>query len=210
VSDPAPLRGVLESVGAPPATLEAWLAATLRDGFALTAAGGYADFETLAAGALDELLRDLAPAAGAAERDAVLKAFGELGVHDDIRPGLEAARAAGIPVSTLSNGSTDYAESLLRRAGLTDLVAENFSVAEVGRWKPAPEPYRHAAERSRLPLEEVALVAVHPWDVEGARRAGARAGWVNRAGGPFPDSLPNPRVEGRDLAAVVVGLLGLT
>jgi 2-haloacid dehalogenase len=186
------------------------MAATLRDGFALTAAGGYAEFEALAAGALDEVLRTLAPEAGTVERETVLDAFGELGVHDDIRPGLEAAHAAGLAVSTLTNGSVAYAEALLRRADLAELVAEHFSVTEVERWKPAPEPYRLAAERSGLSPAEVALVAVHPWDVEGARRAGARTGWLNRSGRPFPDALPRPDAEGPDLAAVVAGLLGLT
>jgi 2-haloacid dehalogenase len=36
------------------------------------------------------------------------------------------------------------------------------------------------------------LVAVHPWDVHGARRAGLRSAWVNRSGGAFPATFLEP------------------
>lgn len=47
LSDLEPLRARFEEVGAPGALLETWFARTLRDGFALTAAGAYADFRTV-------------------------------------------------------------------------------------------------------------------------------------------------------------------
>lgn len=30
------------------------------------------------------------------------------------------------------------------------------------------------------------LVAVHPWDVDGAARAGLRSCWIDRTGAPYP------------------------
>jgi 2-haloacid dehalogenase len=50
-------------------------------------------------------------------------------------------------VATLTNGTPAIAQALLERAGLGGLVERNIGVEEVGRWKPAPEPYRHAAGR---------------------------------------------------------------
>src|SRR5438034_1552463 len=52
LSDLQPLRARFEEVGAPGQLLELWFASTLRDGFALTAAGAYADFRTVALGVL--------------------------------------------------------------------------------------------------------------------------------------------------------------
>jgi 2-haloacid dehalogenase len=210
ISDTQPLLDVFKGLGAPPEALDCWLAATLRDGIALAAAGGYAEFESLAADAIDAQLFDLPAAARERGRAAVLDAFGGLGAHPDIRPGLRAAREIGLPVATLSNGSADYAEGLLARAGLTELITRNFSVAEVGRWKPAPDPYLHAAAASGLAPADVALVAVHPWDVDGAGRAGTRSGWLNRSGRPFPSSLRPADVEGATLADVVRGLAETT
>jgi 2-haloacid dehalogenase len=36
------------------------------------------------------------------------------------------------------------------------------------------------------------LVAVHPWDIHGAKRAGLRAAWVNRQQVPYPEMLEAP------------------
>lgn len=41
------------------------------------------------------------------------------------------------------------------------------------------------------------LVAVHPWDIDGASRAGLATAWVNRAAGPCPEYFGAP-----DLRAV--------
>lgn len=38
------------------------------------------------------------------------------------------------------------------------------------------------------------LVAVHPWDTDGAARAGLRTAWVNRAGRAFPPYFVRPEI----------------
>jgi 2-haloacid dehalogenase len=51
------------------------------------------------------------------------------------------------------------------------------------------------------------LVAVHPWDLDGAARAGLRTAWVNRTGGGYPDYLTAPEltVSGLDDLAARLG-----
>ena len=49
LTDMEPLRDGFEAAGLPRHSLDAWFAATLRDGFALTAVDGYAAFRDLAA-----------------------------------------------------------------------------------------------------------------------------------------------------------------
>lgn len=36
------------------------------------------------------------------------------------------------------------------------------------------------------------LVAVHPWDIHGAARAGLGTAWVNRSGAPYPAYFAEP------------------
>lgn len=36
------------------------------------------------------------------------------------------------------------------------------------------------------------LVAVHPWDIHGAPRAGLRTAWLNRTGGSYPGHFETP------------------
>jgi 2-haloacid dehalogenase len=137
----------------------------------------------------------------------VLGAFRELDPHPDVAPALRALREAGVPAVTLTNGSAEVVQAMLARADLGSYVQRSFSVDEVRRWKPAPEPYRWVASQLGLDPGQVALVASHPWDCAGARAAGLVAGWVNRAGARWPAVFAPPDVTGPGLTGVVAGLL---
>jgi 2-haloacid dehalogenase len=59
-------------------------------------------------------------------------------------------------------------------------------------WKPAPGSYLYAAAECGVAAGELMLVAVHPWDVDGAARAGLATVWLNRTGAPYPSYLTAP------------------
>ncbi len=185
-------------------------AATLRDGFALTAAGGYAGFAEIAIPTLAAMLSGATGVSGSPQAAAehIVAAMAQLDLHPDVARGLRRIRDAGVPIITLSNGSSQVAEALLERAALRDLVGECLSVSEAGRWKPAPEAYAYAARRCGVDRRELALVAVHPWDIDGALRAGLRAGWISRDGQPYPPYLRAPEATGRDLPELASLLIG--
>lgn len=44
------------------------------------------------------------------------------------------------------------------------------------------------------------LVAVHPWDIDGASRAGLATAWINRDQGRYPSYYAAPALEVRSLA----------
>ena len=98
----------------------------------------------------------------------------------------------GIRLVTLSNGSASVAEGLLERAGIADAVERILSVEDAGLWKPAARSYAYAVEQCGVDPGEAMLVAVHPWDTDGASRAGLATAWVNRSGGPWPDHFRPP------------------
>lgn len=139
----------------------------------------------------------------------VLAGFRELPLHADVLPGLARLRAAGVRAATLTNGSAPVVEAVLAAADAAHLFEPRLTVAEVGRWKPASEPYLHAAWRCGVPRERLALVAVHPWDLAGAARAGLVTGWLNRRGDPWPEIFAPPDAEAPDLPALAEALLAL-
>lgn len=196
LSDMTGMEGRFVDVGAPGSLASLWFASVLRDGFALTAVGGTARFAEIGA----DLLRSLLPEAGVAGEDVpgavdhVLQGFSSLDLHPDVVPGVAALHRAGLRLVTLSNGAAAVAEGLLGRAGVRDLFEHVLSVEEPGVWKPAPGAYAFAAERCGVPPGEMVLVAVHPWDVDGASRAGMRTAWVNRTGRPYPSYASPPTV----------------
>lgn len=193
LSDMTPMGVRFAEVGAPEQLAASWFAAVLRDGFGLTAAGAPEPFATVAAG----VLRPLLVAAGVtSDLDGavrhVLDGFGALDVHTDVPDGVRSLRRAGLRLVTLTNGGTAVSEALLSRAGIRAEFDRLLSVEDAGGWKPARAAYEHAAAACGTALPEMLLVAVHPWDVDGAARAGMRTAWVNRSGGPYPDHLSPP------------------
>jgi 2-haloacid dehalogenase len=200
----ARLRPAFGQVGLDANLVPLWFARLLRDGFALTAIGGYRPFADLAG----DTLRGLAPdRIGEAEVAVVLGAFRELDPQPDVAPALRLLSDAGVPAVTLTNGSADLAGTLLRRAGLDGYLRANLSVDAVRRWKPAPEPYRYAAAELGVDPDRLALVAAHGWDCAGAARAGLRTGWIPRAEPRWPEAFPPPDVTATDLPAVIATLL---
>ncbi len=153
---------------------------------------------------VDGLQRDLDEAVGL-----VLAGFPELEVHPDVPDGMRDLHRAGIRLVTLTNGSVPLSEDMLSRAGVLDLLERRMSVSEGRRWKPAAEPYRYAAAQCGVSIDQMTLVAVHPWDIDGARRAGLTAAWINRRDHPYPRCFLPPDVTGSDLPAVAHALLTL-
>lgn len=195
LSDTAPLRGVFVEIGLQAHEAEPWFAGVLRDGFALSVVGENPDFAALAReGVRVRLGRDDADAV-----DRVLAAFRDLPVHPDVVPGLSAIADAGVRLVTLSNGAAAVAEALLTKAGIAGAFEHLLSVADAPAWKPDPRAYAHALDVTGVAAEEAMLVAVHPWDVDGAARAGLRTAWVNRTIGAYPAYATAPEVVASEL-----------
>jgi 2-haloacid dehalogenase len=201
-----PLETRFSAAGLAPGTVRHWFDRVLRDGFALSAAGAYRPFAEVAVGALLDVDGHRMPEATARE---LVGAIADLEPRADAAPALRRAREAGPRVVALTNGSAATTRGLLERTGLDAHVERVVSVDEVRRWKPAPEPYAHAAEVCGVARARVALVAAHAWDVDGARRAGLATGWSAHLEGRFPDAFEPADVSGPDLVAVVDDLLAL-
>ncbi len=204
LSDMRPLARRLLDVGLPEHVLRSWFGGVLRDGFAITAAGGMVTFREVAADNLAGELRAVGRDPSTTE-DAVahvLSGFAALDVHPDVGPGLRGLADGGLRLVPLTNGASAMSEAMFTRAGVLELFERRLSVEDVGRWKPAPEPYRYAVHECGVGAHEAALVAAHPWDIQGAQRAGLRGIWVDRDGEPYPGYLPDPDLVVPDLTSL--------
>ena len=200
LSDMSPMAKRFEDVGAPAQLAVAWFAGLLRDGFALTAVGSTDSFAHLAAESLRVSLHGLPlnRATGHAVTY-IMDGFSGLPVHADVPAGIGALDALGIRLVTLSNGSVSVAQALFERAGIREHFERLLTVEDAGRWKPAPQAYAYALQQCGLGPEEAMLVAVHPWDIDGASRAGLATAWLNRAGGLYPEYFRAPDVRAASL-----------
>jgi 2-haloacid dehalogenase len=125
--------------------------------------------------------------------------FAGLTVHPDVPEGVDALRRLELRLVTLSNGPASVAEALFDRAGIRHHFEALLSVADAGIWKPASGAYAHALGRCEVDPAEAMLVAVHPWDIDGAARAGLRTAWISRSGGPYPDYFRRPDLIARSV-----------
>lgn len=173
---------------------------------ALTAAGGYAAFTDVASAALAAETRGMLTAGQVAD---VVSGFGQLTPQPDAVAAVRAATRAGMRVFTLTNGGAAATRGFLERAGIADDVQQVISVDEVGAWKPAGAAYDHAVAIAGVPAERAALVAVHSWDVYGARRAGLTTGWCPRLESEPVAVFGTADVTADTLDAVITGLNGL-
>ena len=195
LSDMSPMARRFEDLGAPGHLAQTWFAQLLRDGFALASVDASAPFAHVAEGALRVALHDQPLDRDIGEAVShVLDGFADLGVHADVPDGIAALRVKDLTLVTLSNGSATVAESLLTRAGIRHHFDRLLSAEGAGHWKPRAEAYSHALGQLGREPAEAMLVAVHPWDVDGAARAGLATAWINRVGGPYPAHFRTPDV----------------
>jgi len=190
----------------PEGLLARWFTRLVRDGMALTAAGSYAGFAEVAASALHAETRQ---ALSEEQIGYVVAGFGELTPQPDAVPAIRAAVEAGMRVFTLSNGAPAATRGFLERAGVAGLVEQVLSIDEVGAWKPSPAPYALAVTAAGVPAEQVALVAVHSWDLHGAHQAGLTTGWCPRLEGQQTPVFAAADVVADTLDGVIAGLATL-
>ncbi len=200
LSDMSPMGQRFEDVGAPAHLAKTWFAGLLRDGFALTAVDATEPFARLAAGALRVSLHGISLNREAEEAvEHIMAGFAGLAVHPDVTDGVGVLRDLGIRLVTLSNGSAQVAEGLFERAGIRDHFEALLSVEQAGTWKPAAGAYAYALEQCGVDALDAMLVAVHPWDIDGAARAGLATAWIDRNGGPYPEYFRTPDLAPRSL-----------
>ena len=198
LSDLTPMRQRFEAAGLPGHSLDTWFAAVLRDGFALTAVDATAEFGTIGA---EILAGQLAAAGIEPSADAirgVLSGFTQLRLHPDVVPGLQRIHELGLRIVTLTNGSAAMSEQMFTDAGLLPLLEHRLDVTKPGHWKPHRAAYEYAAEVCQVPMERMALAAVHPWDIDGAKRAGLQGWYVDRRQTPYPTMFTSPDLSVTD------------
>lgn len=155
--------------------------------------------------------------------DGLMQAYDNLSTFPDVGPALQGLRSTpDITSVVFSNGTHKMVSSSVNKSEELSPYADIFTdivvVEEVKKFKPAPEVYRHLAEKlgknadSEKEMAEMWLVSGNPFDVVGARAVGMQAIWVDRVGNGWQDELihgangrPTHIVRGlEDVVAVVM------
>jgi len=184
-----------------------WFLQVLQSALVATVTGAYSDFGTVGGAALDMTAERQGVRLSEEDRRSILGGMRELPPHPEVPAALDLLRDAGLRLAALTNNTAEVAEAQLANAGLSDRFEKILSADAVRRLKPAPEPYRAAAEALGVETPQVRLVAAHAWDVIGAMRAGCAAAFVARPGMVLDPLAGPPDVVGADLSAVAASII---
>ncbi len=203
LSDLASVTGAFEAVGLSADHVRVWYLSVLRDGFASTVLGDNPGYGVIGVEIARSLIREVDPGRDDAAVDegasSIMAAMVAAQPHSDVVPGIVALADAGVRVMTLSNGSADVATALLGSTPADAAIERYLSVVDAGAWKPSPVAYRHGLREAGVAAVDAVMVAVHPWDLEGARRVGLRTAWINRSGARWPSLFAPPDFEAESM-----------
>ena len=184
-----------------------WFLQVLQSAFVATITDTYSEFGAIGAAALEMTAEREGVSLSEEDRRAILGGMRELPPHPEVPAALDLLRDAGLRLAALTNNTAEVAEAQLENAGLSDRFEKILSADAVRRLKPAPEPYRAAAEALGVGTAGVRLVAAHAWDVAGAMRAGCAAAFVARPGMVLDPLAEPPDVVGADLSEVAASII---
>jgi 2-haloacid dehalogenase len=185
----------------------AWFLQLLQSALVATVTGAYSNFGEVGGAALEMVAEREGVDLSDEDRQKILGGMRELPPHPEVAESLGRLRDAGLRLATLTNSTRQVAEAQMESSGLRDYFEQILSADDVKRLKPAPEPYRMAAESLGVEVEGVRLVAAHAWDVAGALRAGCAAAFVARPGMVLDPLVESPDVVGADLSQVADRIL---
>ncbi len=185
----------------------AWFLQLLQSAVVATVTGVYSNVGTTGAAALEMVAEREGVDLSEEDKQEILGGMRELPPHPEVAESLDRLHDAELRLATLTNSTKHVAQAQMENSGLRDYFEQNLSADSVRRLKPAPEPYRMAAESLGVEVGQVRLVAAHAWDVAGALRAGCAAAFVARPGMVLDPLADRPDVVGADLREVADRIL---
>ena len=168
-----------------------WFTELIQYSMATTLAGGFREFADLAIAVLQMAAAARDVRLSRSDVRNVRNTLQSLPPFPDVQPALARLRDAGYRLAALSNSATGALQNQLRNAGLDQYFERAISVAEVRKYKPAPDVYRHAAGVLGVATGALLMIAAHPWDLFGAANADCRTALIERpCTAPFPGAVP--------------------
>lgn len=199
-------RILREHVDDPSRIVDRWRTRAVEYRMLCNSVGDYEPYQRTTRQALEYALAANGVELREAVIDEVADVFHDLDVFEDVTESFERLDAAGYDLYVVSNGEPELLDAIVEGADIGEQVIDTISADEIETYKPDAAIYRHAAERTETPIENVVHVATPWYDVYGAMYAGMQGIWVNRQDLPWEryNGDPDLIVDGLD---EVVGAL---
>jgi 2-haloacid dehalogenase len=165
--------------GSGAALSQLWRAKQLEYSWLRTLMGRYENFWRITEDALTFACRALKISCDADQRTQLMQVYLTLPAFPEVKPALE--KLSHLPLSILSNGTSEMLTPLVAANGMTHYFKNVFSVDCLRMYKPRPDVYQHAVTSLGIPKEAIGFVSSNYWDIAGATSFGFRSYWLNRS-----------------------------
>ncbi len=110
----------------------------------------------------------------------LMAAYLDLDCYAEVPETLATLKDRGFRLAILSNGTPAMLAAAVKNAGIEALIEKNFSVEDVGIFKPDFRVYQMAVDGLHVRPEEIVFQSSNAWDASGASAFGFKVAWVNR------------------------------
>ncbi len=112
----------------------------------------------------------------------LMEAYLKLDCYPEVPEVLTILKSRGFKLAILSNGTPAMLDAAVKNSEIDDLIEKNFSVEDVGIFKPDFRVYQIAVDGLKVRSEEIVFQSSNAWDASGASAFGFNVAWVNRFG----------------------------
>ncbi len=169
-----------------------WFEMMLHYSLVANATDEYQNFGDIGAATLQMLAKQRDIAMNLSSAREVLQPIRTTPPHSEVPKALGKLRDHGYRLAALTNSPRSGMEQQLNNAGIGTYFEQQFSVEDIGLYKPERHVYRWAARQMQTVPEECLFIAAHGWDVAGAMSAGMKAAFLNRPGQQLYPLAPDP------------------
>lgn len=186
-----------------------WFALLLQYSLVDTVTTTYHDFGTIGKAAMQMTQEKLGRSIPESKVEELIGMIKNLSPHPDVKPALDKLKKAGYRMITLTNSPPEVVTQQMQAAGLTEYFELLLSIESTRRYKPHPDTYAFALQKTGVNPGEAMLIAAHGWDIAGALRAGLQTGFIGREGQVLYPLAPKPQMIGKTLAPIAENLVAL-
>ena len=183
-----------------------WFEMMLHYSLVANASDEYHNFGDIGAAVLQMLAEQRGIDMNLASAREVLQPIRTIPPHPEVPGALEKLKAHGYRLAALTNSPRGGMEQQLKNSGISTYFERQFSVEDIGLYKPDRHVYRWAAQQMEARPEECFFIAAHGWDVAGAMSAGMKAAFLNRPGQQLYPLAPDPHYIKPNLAQLAAKL----
>ncbi len=186
-----------------------WFGLVLRNALTLTVTGDYMDFVAVGGASLEMVAEQHDAKLSEGDRASIAETMTHLPPHEDVLANLQRLHHAGLRMAALTNSPPHAATSQLENAGIAPMLERIMTVEAIGKFKPAAEVYRMAADNLGVTTADMRMVAAHDWDIAGAMRAGCAGAYLLRPGMVRNPLYPEPDIVEPDFGRLTDRILSV-